>query len=334
MFNNKSILITGGTGFFGSNFVSYLYKNYKPKRVVIFSRDEAKQYEMNSRYSKSKYKGLKFFIGDVRDEDRLSLAFKDIDFVVHAAALKHVPAAEYNPIECIKTNIYGAQNVITAALKSKVKKVIALSTDKAANPINIYGATKLASDKLFVAANNLVGKGDLRFSIVRYGNVFNSRGSVVPYFKSLIKSGEKLLPVTNENMTRFFISIEEGIKFVINSFKRMDGGEIFIPKIPSINILDLAKAMSTKYKIIGIRPGEKINEILCPSDDSHLTIEFQDHFVIAPSIKFYDKKKDYKTNKLNEKGKLVPVGFEYHSGNNNNFLSIPQIKKLVSISSN
>lgn len=334
MFNNKSILITGGTGFFGSNFVSYLYKNYKPKRVVIFSRDEAKQYEMNSRYSRSKYKGLKFFIGDVRDEDRLSLAFKDIDYVVHAAALKHVPAAEYNPIECIKTNIYGAQNVITAALKSKVKKVIALSTDKAANPINIYGATKLASDKLFVAANNLVGRGDLRFSIVRYGNVFNSRGSVVPYFKSLIQSGEKILPVTNENMTRFFISIEEGIKFVINSFKRMDGGEIFIPKIPSINILDLAKAMSTKYKIIGIRPGEKINEILCPSDDSHLTIEFQDHFVIAPSIKFYDKKKDYKTNKLNEKGKLVPVGFEYHSGNNNKFLTIQQIKKLVSISSN
>jgi len=233
-----------------------------------------------------------------------------------------------------KTNIYGAQNVITAALKSKVKKVIALSTDKAANPINIYGATKLASDKLFVAANNLVGKGNLRFSIVRYGNVFNSRGSVVPYFKSLIKSGEKILPVTNENMTRFFISIEEGIKFVINSFKRMDGGEIFIPKIPSINILDLAKAMSAKYKIIGIRPGEKINEILCPSDDSHLTIEFQDHFVIAPSIKFYDKKKDYKTNKLNEKGKLVPIGFEYQSGNNNNFLSIPQIKKLVSIYSN
>ena len=277
---------------------------------------------------------MKFFIGDVRDEDRLSLAFKDIDYVVHAAALKHVPAAEYNPIECIKTNIYGAQNVITAALKSKVKKVIALSTDKAANPINIYGATKLASDKLFVAANNLVGKGNLRFSIVRYGNVFNSRGSVVPYFKSLIKSGEKVLPVTNENMTRFFISIEEGIKFVTNSFKRMDGGEIFIPKIPSINILDLAKAMSAKYKIIGIRPGEKINEILCPSDDSHLTIEFQDHFVIAPSIKFYDKKKDYKTNKLNEKGKLVPIGFEYQSGNNNNFLSIPQIKKLVSIYSN
>ena len=334
MFNNRSILITGGTGFFGSNFVSYLYKNYKPKRVVVFSRDEAKQYEMNSKYSKPKYKGLKFFIVDVRDEDRLSLALKDIDYVVHAAALKHVPAAEYNPIECIKTNIYGAQNVITAALKSKVKKVIALSTDKAANPINIYGATKLASDKLFVAANNLVGKGNLRFSIVRYGNVFNSRGSVVPYFKSLIKSGEKILPVTNENMTRFFISIEEGIKFVINSFKRMDGGEIFIPKIPSINILDLAKAMSAKYKIIGIRPGEKINEILCPSDDSHLTIEFQDHFVIAPSIKFYDKKKDYKTNKLNEKGKLVPIGFEYQSGNNNNFLSIPQIKKLVSIYSN
>tara|TARA_B100001989_G_scaffold251563_1_gene231047 strand:+ start:731 stop:1735 length:1005 start_codon:yes stop_codon:yes gene_type:complete len=334
MFNHKSILITGGTGFFGSNFVSYLYKNFNPKRVVIFSRDEAKQYEMKTKYNKPNYKGLKFFIGDVRDEARLSLAFKDIDYVVHAAALKHVPAAEYNPIECIKTNIYGAQNVITAALKSKVKKVIALSTDKAANPINIYGATKLASDKLFVAANNLVGKSNLRFSIVRYGNVFNSRGSVVPYFRSLIKSGKKVLPVTNENMTRFFISIEEGIKFVINSFQRMDGGEIFIPKIPSIKILDLAKAMSSKYKIIGIRPGEKINEILCPSDDSHLTIEFKDHFVIAPSIKFYDKKKNYKKNKLNEKGKRVPFGFEYHSGNNKKFLSIMEIKKLVSIFSN
>ena len=205
MFNNKSILITGGTGFFGSNFVSYLYKNFKPKKVVVFSRDEAKQFEMKSKFNGSKYSNLRFFIGDVRDEDRLTLAFDNIDYVIHAAALKHVPAAEYNPIECIKTNIYGAQNIITAALKTNVEKIIALSTDKAANPINIYGATKLAADKLFVAANNLIGKKKTRFSIVRYGNVFNSRGSVVPYYQSLLDSGQNVLPVTDKKMIRFFI---------------------------------------------------------------------------------------------------------------------------------
>lgn len=330
MFNNKSILITGGTGFFGSNFVSYLYKKFKPKKVVVFSRDEAKQFEMKSKFNSSKYKNLRFFIGDVRDEERLTLAFDNIDFVIHAAALKHVPAAEYNPIECIKTNIYGAQNIITAALKTNVEKIIALSTDKAANPINIYGATKLAADKLFVAANNLMGKKKTRFSIVRYGNVFNSRGSVVPFYQSLLDNGHNVLPVTDKKMTRFFISIDEGIKFVIDSMRRMSGGEIFIPKIPSIKILDLAKAMSSKFKIVGIRPGEKIDEVLCPSDDSHLTIEFKDHYVITPSIKFYDENNNYKINNLREKGKHVQRNFVYHSGNNSNFLNILEIKKMLS----
>tara|TARA_B110000014_G_scaffold250558_1_gene226962 strand:+ start:638 stop:1642 length:1005 start_codon:yes stop_codon:yes gene_type:complete len=331
MFNNKSILITGGTGFFGNYFVKYLYKYYKPKRIVVFSRDEAKQFDMKSYFSKPKYKGLKFFIGDVRDKERLILALENIDFVIHAAALKQVPASEYNPMECIKTNIHGAENVISAALQCNVKKIIALSTDKAANPINIYGATKLASDKLFVAANNLVGKKNIRFSVVRYGNVFASRGSVVPYFKSLIKKGRINLPITNVNMTRFVITIEQGIDFVIKSFQRMQGGEIFIPKIPSIKIVDLAKAMSpkSKFSMVGVRPGEKINEILCPSDDYHLTYEYKDHFVIAPSIKFYQVNYNYNRNKLKEKGKLVKFGFEYQSGTNKEFLTISQIKKLL-----
>jgi UDP-N-acetylglucosamine 4,6-dehydratase len=330
MFNNKSILVTGGTGFFGTHFIKYIYKNYKPKKVIVFSRDETKQYEMKSQYIGKKYKGLKFFIGDVRDKERLVLAFENVDYVVHAAALKHVPAAEYNPIECIKTNIYGAQNVITAAIEAKVKKVVALSTDKAANPINNYGATKLAADKLFVAANNLVGKKNIRFSIVRYGNVFNSRGSVVPYFKKLIQEGKTTLPITDRKMTRFVITIEEGIKFVISSFKRMNGGEIFTPKIPSIKIIDLAKAMGAKkIDTVGIRPGEKIHEILCPSDDSHLTIEFKDHYVITPSIKFFDLKNKYTTNNLKEKGKLVAAGFEYQSGSNQHFLKSLAIKKLL-----
>jgi len=330
MFNNKSILITGGTGFFGNNFIKYIYKNFKPKKVIVFSRDEAKQYEMKARFPKPRYKGLKFFIGDVRDKERLLLAFENIDYIIHAAALKHVPAAEYNPIECIKTNIYGAQNIITAAINSNVKKIIALSTDKAANPINIYGATKLASDKLFAAANNLVGKKNIKFSVVRYGNVFNSRGSVVPYYKSLLKDGHKVLPVTDKKMTRFFITIEDSIKFVIKSFQRMNGGEIFIPKIPSIKIIDLAKAMSNKIKIVGIRPGEKIHEVLCPKDASHLTIEFKDHYVISPSIKFFDLRNNYKINKLNEIGKKVKENFEYESGKDQKYLTISQIKKLLS----
>jgi len=331
MFNNKCILITGGTGYFGKNFVKYIYKKYTPKKVVVFSRDESKQFDMQNKFSGKKYKGLKFFLGDVRDKERLMMAFDGINYVIHAAALKHVPATEYNPMECVKTNIHGAQNVINAAINCNVKKVVALSTDKAANPINIYGATKLASDKLFVAANNLVGKKITRFSVVRYGNVFSSRGSVVPFFNNLIKLGAKELPITDIKMTRFVISIEEGIEFVIKAFSRMQGGEIFIPKIPSIKIVDLVKAIlpTGKYKVIGIRPGEKIHEILCPVDDNHLTYEYKDHFVIAPTIKFFTLKNNFQSNALKEKGKIVKSGFEYQSSSNPHFLKIKEIKKLI-----
>jgi len=257
MFNNKSILITGGTGSFGKNFVKLLLNKYKPKKIIIYSRDEMKQFEMSQIFSVNKYKCLRYFLGDVRDQNRIDLALKDVDYVIHAAALKQVPAAEYNPIECIKTNINGAENVILASLKNKVKKVIALSTDKAANPINLYGATKLASDKLFISGNNF-GGGITKFSVVRYGNVIGSRGSVVPYFNKIIKNKIRFLPITHKSMTRFWINIEQGIKLVEKSFARMIGGEIFIPIIPSIRIVDLAKAMAPnlKHKIVGIRPGE------------------------------------------------------------------------------
>ena len=285
MFNGKNILITGGTGSFGKKYTEILLSKYRPNKIIIFSRDELKQYEMAQEYSA---KCMRYFIGDVRDNQRLKQATKDVDFIIHAAALKHVPIAEYNPMECIKTNIDGAQNVIEAALENGVKRVIALSTDKAANPVNLYGATKLASDKLFVAANNLVGKSDIKFSVVRYGNVVGSRGSVVPFFKKLICEGVKELPITDERMTRFFITLEDGVNFVLKNFERMQGGEIFVPKIPSMKIVDMAKALAPNlsHKIIGIRAGEKLHEIMCPADDSHLTLEFSDHYVIKPTIKF------------------------------------------------
>jgi UDP-N-acetylglucosamine 4,6-dehydratase len=262
----------------------------------------------------------------VRDKARLKEAMRDIDIVIHAAALKQVPAAEYNPMECIKTNIHGAENVIQAALDNNVDKVIALSTDKAANPINLYGATKLASDKLFVAANNMSG-GRTKFSVVRYGNVVGSRGSVVPLFERLIKKGEKYLPVTHEGMTRFWITLQEGVDFVFKGMERMQGGEIFVPKIPSVRVIDLVKAMAPKLqvKIIGIRPGEKLHEIMCPADDSHLTVEFKDHFVIMPSIRFFSRKNDFTSNSLGETGKVVKYGSEYNSCDNLNFLSIDEI---------
>jgi UDP-N-acetylglucosamine 4,6-dehydratase len=250
-----------------------------------------------------------------------------IDHVIHAAALKQVPAAEYNPMECIKTNIHGAEHVIHAALEREVEKVIALSTDKAANPINLYGATKLASDKLFVAANNIVGKRRTRFSVVRYGNVVGSRGSVVPFFLKMIRSGADHLPITDARMTRFWITLQQGVDFVMKNFERMHGGEIFVPKIPSVRIVDLAKALAPDlpHKIVGIRPGEKIHEVMCPEDDSHLTLEFPDHFVIRPTIKFTDMNEDYLTNRLGDRGTSVPQGFEYNSGCNDRFLDIPQI---------
>jgi UDP-N-acetylglucosamine 4,6-dehydratase/5-epimerase len=327
MFDNKNILITGGTGSFGRKFTQLLLQKYKPKKIIIFSRDELKQYEMAQEFTD---KCMRYFIGDVRDADRLKKAFKDVDYVIHAAALKHVPIAEYNPMECIKTNINGAQNVIDAALDNNVQKVIALSTDKAANPVNLYGATKLASDKLFVAANNLVGTSNIQFSVVRYGNVIGSRGSVIPYFKKLIESGEKSLPITDEKMTRFLITLEQGVNFVLKNFERMQGGEIFVPKIPSIKIVDLASFMAPnlKQKIIGIRPGEKLHEIMCPADDSHLTYEFDDHFVISPTITFTTRR-NYDKNILGEVGKKVQQGFEYNSGNNTIWLEKDEFIKLI-----
>lgn len=327
MFNGKNILITGGTGSFGKQYTKTLLERYKPQKIVIFSRDELKQYEMAQVYNQP---CMRYFLGDVRDESRLKEATNGIDYIIHAAALKQVPAAEYNPIECIKTNIYGAQNVIAAALANGVEKVIALSTDKAANPINLYGATKLASDKLFVAANNMAGSRKTRFSVVRYGNVIGSRGSVVPFFKKLIKEGAREIPITDIEMTRFMITLQQGVDFVLKNFERMKGGETFIPKIPSMKILDVANALAPNlpHKIIGIRPGEKIHETMCPSDDSHITYEFEDYFVIAPTIQF-NFITDFSVNALGESGKLVQRGFEYNSGSNTEWLSKEEFLELT-----
>lgn len=328
MFNGKSILVTGGTGSFGQRFVRTILKHYNPARVVVISRDELKQFEMQQVFDEP---CMRYFIGDVRDRERLVQAMKGVDYVVHAAALKQVPAAEYNPMECIKTNIYGADNVIHAALANRVEKVIALSTDKAANPVNLYGATKLASDKLFVAANNVAGSQSTRFAVVRYGNVVGSRGSVVPYFAQLIGQGAEQLPITDPTMTRFWISLDEGIQCVVNSFRRMQGGEIFVPKLPSSRITDLAKAMAPHLPqtVIGIRPGEKLHEVMCPRDDCHLTLEFTDHFVIRPAIRFVGLHTDYARNALDELGTPVPQGFEYSSGSNPVFLSVEEIRSLL-----
>ncbi|MCK4441931.1 MAG: UDP-N-acetylglucosamine 4,6-dehydratase (inverting) [Sulfurovaceae bacterium] len=327
MFNNKNILITGGTGSFGKKYTQIILEKYKPNKIIIYSRDELKQYEMAQEFNDF---CMRYFIGDVRDYDRLNQAMDGVDFVIHAAALKHVPVAEYNPMECIKTNINGAENVIKASIANNVKKVIALSTDKAANPVNLYGATKLASDKLFVAANNMVGKRETRFAVVRYGNVTGSRGSVIPFFKKIIDNGATELPITDEKMTRFLITLEDGVNFVLKNFERMYGGEIFIPKIPSMYMTELAKALAPNlpHKIIGIRPGEKLHEIMCPADDSHLTLEFDDHFVIKPTIQFTDMS-DFSTNKLGEKGVPVKQGFEYNSGNNTEWLTHKELLEMI-----
>jgi UDP-N-acetylglucosamine 4,6-dehydratase len=326
VFNDKSILITGGTGSFGRQYVRTILERYKPRRVVIYSRDELKQFEMQQEFNAP---SMRYFIGDVRDRDRLVQAMTGIDFVIHAAALKQVPAAEYNPMECIKTNIHGAENVIHAALANEVEKVIALSTDKAASPINLYGATKLVSDKLFVAANNIAGRLPTRFSAVRYGNVVGSRGSVVPFFKKRIAEGCEYLPITHPEMTRFWITLQQGVDFVLTNFERMHGGEIFVPKIPSVKVVDLATAMAPKLpqKIIGIRPGEKLHETMCPRDDSHLTLEFDHHFVIKPTIEFQTPH-DFSKSRSGETGKAVADGFEYSSGTNSQFLGIEEIRAL------
>ncbi|OCQ23938.1 UDP-N-acetylglucosamine 4,6-dehydratase (inverting) [Pseudoalteromonas luteoviolacea] len=327
MFDNKTILITGGTGSFGKKYVKTLLERYRPKKIIVFSRDELKQFEMQQVFNQP---CMRYFIGDVRDRERLRRAMQGVDYVIHAAALKQVPAAEYNPMECIKTNINGAENVIEAALDCDVDKVIALSTDKAANPINLYGATKLASDKLFVAANNIAGGHKTMFSVVRYGNVVCSRGSVVPVFQKFIDEQQDHIPITHPDMTRFWISLQQGVDFVLNNFERMLGGEIFVPKIPSIKITDLATAMAPnlKQKVVGIRPGEKLHEVMCPEDLSFDTFEFEDHFVIAPGIKFSSRTNDFDVNALNEKGKAVPPGFEYNSLTNAEYLSVEEIAEF------
>ena len=329
IFDDKTILITGGTGSFGKTYVRTLVEKYNPQKIIIYSRDELKQYEMSMEFPKEKYPCLRYFIGDVRDFERLYSVMEGVDYVIHAAAIKHVPVAEYNPMECIKTNIHGAENVIQASLQRNVDKVIALSTDKAASPINLYGATKLASDKLFVAANNMRGKKRTKFSIVRYGNVVGSRGSVVPFFSKMIKQNCESLPITDERMTRFWITLQQGVDFVLKNFSRMSGGEVFIPKIPSIRITDLAKAMAPNIpqEIVGIRPGEKVHEIMVPVDDSHLTLEFSDHYVIKPSIIFSGHPMDYTPNQIGEVGQLVGRGYEYNSGNNQ-FLTVDEIRRL------
>ena len=335
MLNNKSILITGGTGTFGKAFIKEIIKTYKIKRLVIFSRDEFKQYEMAKIFPSSKFPFIRFFIGDVRDKNRLSLAFENIDLVIHAAALKQVDTAEYNPFEYINTNIIGAENVIEASLNSDVKQVIALSTDKAASPINLYGATKLCSDKLFIAANNIKGSKNIKFSVVRYGNVLGSRGSVVPLFLSLKNNA---FPITDKRMTRFNITIDEAIKFVIKLIKEAFGGEIFIPKIPSYRIIDVAKAVNNKckFKLIGIRPGEKLHEEMITASDSYNSLELKDYYVILPRLNL-DKKyskfdneyflKNYYLKKKN--AKKLPENFSYNSYNNKRYLTINEIRKII-----
>jgi len=328
MFNRKSILVTGGTGSFGKAFAAKVLEKYDVDRLIVYSRDELKQYEMSQVFDQT---CMRYFIGDVRDEKRLIQAMKGVDYVVHAAALKQVPTAEYNPMECIRTNIHGAEAVINASIASGVQRVIALSTDKAASPINLYGATKLVSDKLFVAGNNVAGRDVTRFSVVRYGNVIGSRGSVIPFFKKLVSSGAEEIPVTDKRMTRFWITLDHGVEFVLKSFQRMNGGEIFVPKIPSMRITDLATAMAPGKPIneIGIRPGEKLHEVMCPMDEYHLTLEFDDHYLIKPTIKFVDGDYSFLTNKLGEKGKPVADFFEYSSSKNDQWLSVEQLQDLV-----
>jgi len=320
--NNKSILITGGTGSFGQKFIEIVLKKYKPKKLIVFSRDEYKQFVMRKKFNSSR---LRFFLGNVRDVERLNRAFHNIDIIVHAAALKQVPPLEYNPFEAIKTNVLGAENVINAALDNKVKKVIALSSDKAVNPINLYGASKLCADKIFIAGNAYSGSKVTRFSVVRYGNVINSRGSVIPFFREQKEKG--ILTITDERMTRFWITLEEGVNFVMKCISKMHGGEIFIPKVPSMKITDLAEVIAPgcKRKVVGIRPGEKLHEVLVPEDESHNTIESKDMYVILPPFEWWDdcSIRSYKGYKR------VKDGFRYDSNNNENWLTVKRLKKIL-----
>ena len=324
MLNQKTILITGGTGSFGNAFTEYVLTHYKPKKIIIYSRDEYKQFLMAEKLNE--YKDiLRFFIGDVRDRDRLCRAFDGVDYVIHAAALKQVPACEYNPIEAVRTNINGAMNIIDAALDRKVKKVVALSTDKAVNPINLYGGTKLVSDKLFIADNAYSGEKEVRFSIVRYGNVAGSRGSVIPFFKKIIGEGKTELPITDYRMTRFWISLEEGIQLVIKALEEAKGGETFISKIPSFRITDLAEAMAPECarKEVGIREGEKLHEIMVTREDSAMTYEYDKHYIIYPHYNWWEE------SRLLPGGKKVEDGFEYSSGTNQEWLDVRELKRLL-----
>lgn len=323
LFNDATVLVTGGTGSFGKKFINILLEEYQPRKVIVFSRDELKQFEMAQHPDFQKYEEkIRYFIGDVRDKDRLMRAFHGVDYVVHAAALKQVPAMEYNPSEAIKTNINGAMNVIDAAIACGVKKVVALSTDKACNPINLYGATKLCSDKLFVAANAYSGDSGTSFSVVRYGNVVGSRGSVVPFFKAKMKEG--VLPITDERMTRFWITLEHGVRFVIKSFERMKGGELFVPKIPSMKIMDLAKAITPecKTKLVGIRPGEKLHEVMISVDDARNTVELDDCYVIQPAFQWWSRNN-------HAEGQSVPEDFSYSSETNKRWLTIPELQEMI-----
>jgi UDP-N-acetylglucosamine 4,6-dehydratase len=328
LLDGKSVLITGGTGSFGKAFVRTVLARYRPEKLVIFSRDELKQFEMRQQFAPEQHPCLRYFIGDVRDRDRLYRAFDGIDYVIHAAALKQVPAAEYNPLEAVKTNVLGAANVIDAAVDRNVKRVVALSTDKAANPINLYGATKLCSDKLFVGANHYSGYHGTRFGIVRYGNVVGSRGSVIPFFLKMRATG--VLPITDPRMTRFWITLEQGVEFVLASLARLRGGEIFVPKIPSMNIMDLARALAAdcETKIVGIRPGEKLHEVMVPEDDAHHTVEFDDYFAILPTFNEWGQPQSYPDD---HGGRPCPDGFRYSSDTNTRWLSVDDLRALLDL---
>jgi UDP-N-acetylglucosamine 4,6-dehydratase len=324
--NDKSVLVTGGTGSFGKHFVKTVIENYKPRRLVIYSRDELKQYEMQQTFPMEQYPFMRYFIGDVRDRDRLDMALNNIDYVIHAAALKQVTTAEYNPFECIRTNVFGAENLVYAALRRNVRKVIALSTDKAANPVNLYGASKLASDKIFVAANNLAGADGTKFSVVRYGNVFGSRGSVVPFFRKLAAEGVSELPITDPRMTRFWITLTQGVNFVLSSMEQSRGGEIFVPKIPSSTVTDIATSLcpSLGQKIVGVRPGEKLHETMIPADDSRWTVELEDRYVILASFAAAAREAY-----LNRGAKPVAEGFAYSSDCNPEALDVRGLQTLL-----
>lgn len=311
--DGKTILITGGTGSFGHHFVQTVINEYKPKKLIVFSRDELKQYEMAQRFNPEEHRFMRYFIGDVRDEGRLDMAMRGVDVVVHAAALKHVPIAEYNPFECMRTNVFGAENVVRAAIKRGVKHVCALSTDKAASPINLYGASKLASDKIFTAAQHMGGEDGPTFSVVRYGNVVGSRGSVVPFFKKLVAEGADHLPITDPRMTRFWITLEQGVNFVLSALEMAKGGEVFVPKIPSMSTVDLARSIAPNlpHKMVGIRPGEKLHEVMVPADDSRATVELEDRYVILPH-----NSERLRTEWFADGAVPVPEGFEYQSDSN------------------